>query len=287
MNHNSTSEIQELLNRHGIALKKRFGQNFLLDARIRDRIGKLVYSAYPGRSVGSGEIWEIGPGLGALTDELIALNLPLRLFEIDHGIIGILRSRYGAEITIEGGDFLSTFPGVPSPALIVGNLPYHSAGTMVPRIVEEGLPVPAMVFLLQADMVDRLVSDPGTKSYSALTVLVRTHYTVERSFSVPASAFYPRPRVASAVAVLRELPNRPDRTLTAALTKLTRAAFGQRRKTLRNSLGDYRRAMEICGIDPALRPERLAPDDFLSLARVVLRLPESSAAGTGPADGTD
>jgi 16S rRNA (adenine1518-N6/adenine1519-N6)-dimethyltransferase len=161
---------------------------------------------------------------------------------------------------------------VASPALIVGNLPYHSAGTMVPRIVEEGLPVPAMVFLLQADMVDRLVSSPGTKSFSALTVLIRTHYVVERAFSVPATVFYPRPRVASAVAVLRELPNRPDRETTATLSRLTRAAFGQRRKTLRNSLSDYSRAMEECGIDPALRPERLAPEDFLALARVVHRL---------------
>lgn len=271
LNHNSISEIRTLLAEEGIALKKRFGQNFLVDEHVRRKIGELIANASPAISTGHGEVWEIGPGLGSLTEELLARKLRLRLFEIDHGIIRILRKRYDETIPIEEGDFLHTFRRVPPPEAIVGNLPYHSAGAIVPRIVEAGIPVPVMAFLLQEEMVDRLVSSTGNKNYSALTVLVRSHYHVERVFSVPASAFYPRPRVNSAVALLRERTDRPGVELTALISRLARTAFGQRRKTLRNTLREYQPLLEQCEIDPALRPEQLAPPAFVTLARAVLR----------------
>ncbi|WP_018526471.1 16S rRNA (adenine(1518)-N(6)/adenine(1519)-N(6))-dimethyltransferase RsmA [Alkalispirochaeta alkalica] len=273
MNHNSISEIRDLLDRHEIGLKKRFGQNFLIDSATRHRIGSLIAQVLPRPLPGSGEIWEIGPGLGALTDELRALELPLRLFEIDRGVIRVLRERYGEDLPIEGGDFLDTFRGLPAPGAIVGNLPYHSAGAMVPRIVESGLAVPVMVFLLQSEMVDRLVSPPGCKTYSALSVLVQSHYQVERAFLVPAGVFYPRPQVGSAVAVLRELPHRPSREVTEQISLLTREAFGQRRKTLRNTWKAWLPALEECGIDPGLRPEELQPETFRLLAEHLRGVP--------------
>jgi 16S rRNA (adenine1518-N6/adenine1519-N6)-dimethyltransferase len=196
------------------------------------------------------------------------LRIGLRLFEIDHGIIRILQERYGDRIPLVAGDFLRTFSVQRQvPAAIVGNLPYQSAGAMVPRVVEQVWPVPVMVFLLQSEMVDRLTAEPGSSEFSALTVLIRNHYTVERAFSVPAGAFYPRPHVASAVAVMRAIPDRPDGPLTAEISRLARVAFGQRRKTLRNSLRPLLAEMERCGIDPALRPERLSPEQFRALAR--------------------
>lgn len=277
VNHNSISEISELLDRHGIALKKRFGQNFLIEPVMRERIGSRIAERVAARVKSAPDaatvtepcqLWEIGPGLGALTDQLLQINgVRLRLFEIDHGIIRILRERYGESVRIEAGDFLQTFPGLPTPNMIVGNLPYQSAGAMIPRIVESGLPVSDMVFLLQSEMVSRLVSPPGNKTYSAVSVLVQSHYRVQQAFSVPASAFFPRPRVDSAVALFTERDDRPDRVTTGRISFLARTAFGQRRKALRNTLRDFVPHMEICGIDPGLRPEQLAPAQFLALAR--------------------
>lgn len=271
MNHDSITEIRALLESRGIALKKRFGQNFLVDRTIRDRLGSLIRDEI---GTASGEVWEIGPGLGALTDQLRAGAFPLRLFEIDHGIIRILRDRYGDSMPIEEGDFLDTLralfdrsPESPAPRSIVGNLPYHSAGAIIPRIIEEGVITPVMIFLLQKEMVDRLTGRPGTPDYSAISVLVQTHYRVTREFSVPATAFYPRPRVGSAVAVFRQRPDRPDRLLTQGISRVTRTAFGQRRKTLRNTLREYLPQLEACGIDASLRPEQLAPEEFVAIAR--------------------
>lgn len=282
MNHDSISEIRALLDANGIALKKRFGQNFLVDRGTRTRIGDLierVILADPSREAGEPrEVWEIGPGLGALTDELLHRSIPLRLFEIDRGVVRILRERYGGTPPIEEGDFLHTMNGAYSPDRpeciplgIVGNLPYHSAGAIIPRIVEEGIPVPVMVFLLQREMVDRLTACPGTADYSALTVLVQTHYRVKRMFSVPAGAFYPRPRVDSAVALFEQLPDRPGRELTHLISRVTRTAFAQRRKTLRNTLKEYLPCLEMNGIDGGWRPERLTPAQFAAIARASTR----------------
>ncbi|TVR69662.1 MAG: ribosomal RNA small subunit methyltransferase A [Spirochaetaceae bacterium] len=280
MNHDSISEIRALLEDQSIALKKRFGQNFLTDGTIRARLGELIRDAVALPGGDTGEVWEIGPGLGALTDQLRPYQLPLRLFEIDHGMIRILRNRYGDSIPIEAGDFLDTFPALlnrlpapPVPRAIVGNLPYHSAGAIIPRIVEEGIETPVMVFLLQKEMVDRLSGAPGTADYSALSVLVQTHYHVLRKFSVPATAFYPRPRVGSAVALFRQRPDRPDRSLARTISLVTRTAFAQRRKILRNTLRDYLPQLEACGISALLRPEQLAPEEFAAIARACQEQP--------------
>ena len=277
MNHDSITEIRALLEERGIALKKRFGQNFLVNRAIRNRLGDLIEQALPAEYPPGSEVWEIGPGLGALTDQLLDRKIPLRLFEIDRGVVRILSERYGDAIPIEEGDFLRTvrtvlardvLPMAPAvPLAIVGNLPYHSAGAMVPRIIEEAIPVPVMVFLLQKEMVDRLVSAPGSGDYSALSVLVQTHYGVTREFSVSAAAFYPRPRVGSAVALFRERHDRPGPELTRQISLVTRTAFAQRRKTLRNTLREYLPCLEECGIDPGLRPEQLAPEEFFAIAR--------------------
>ncbi len=266
LNHNSISEIRALLDSRGIALKKRFGQNFLVDGNIRTRLGDRIVGELPNPLPPDREVWEIGPGLGALTDELLARNVPLRLFEIDRGVIAILRERYGDDPPIEEGDFLDTFGAAPPPGAIVGNLPYHSAGAIIPRIVETGVPAPVMVFLLQREMVDRITAAVGNKNYSAFSVLVQNHYTVSIAFHVPAVAFYPRPRVDSAVAIFRERPERPDPRLSAQLSRVTRTAFAQRRKTLRNTLKAYLPQLQACGIDPSLRPEHLPPERFLAIA---------------------
>ncbi|MEX2445482.1 MAG: 16S rRNA (adenine(1518)-N(6)/adenine(1519)-N(6))-dimethyltransferase RsmA [Alkalispirochaeta sp.] len=275
VNHNSTSEIRALLETYGLSLKKRFGQNFLIDAGARRRIGATIHDELSRQSAEIGEVWEIGPGIGALTAELLALNRPVRLFEIDHGLIRVLRDQFGDSVAIEEGDFVRTVAAHEraAPAAIVGNLPYYSASSMVARIIESDLSVPVMVFLVQTELADRMEASVGGKDYSALSVLVQSHYTVTSAFHIGGAAFYPRPRVGSTVIVLRALPDRPSRSVSLRTSYIARRAFGQRRKTLRNTLRPYLAALEAEAIDPGLRPEQLTPAQFRGIA---CRVPENS-----------
>ena len=219
----------------------------------------------------TGELWEIGPGIGSLTTELLELNRPMRLFEIDHGLIRVLRDQFGGAVPIEEGDFVRTVAALEreTPAAIVGNLPYYSASSMVARIIESELAVPVMVFLVQAELADRMEAAVGGKDYSALSVLVQSHYTVYSAFHIGGAAFYPRPRVGSTVIVMRAVEDRPPRSVAIRTSYIARRAFGQRRKTLRNTLRPYLQALEAEGIDPGLRPEQLTPAQFRGIARHV------------------
>ena len=213
------------------------------------------------------------PGDRFLNRPVVSAWRPGRLFEIDHGIIAVLRERYGQEIPIEAGDFLVTGPAAfqlhGPPAIIVGNLPYSSASSMVARIVEEAMPVGRMVFLVQTELARRLSAAVGKKEYSALSVLVQNHYDTEIAFSVGGGAFYPRPEVGSTLIVMREKVDRLPADLTRVTSLVARTAFSQRRKALRNSLKEYRAEMNAAGIDAGLRPERLSPADFVRLARLI------------------
>lgn len=268
VNHNSIFDIQALLETYGLTLKKRFGQNFLIDATARRRIASTISDELSLQSVPSGELWEIGPGIGSLTGELLELNRPVRLFEIDHGLIRVLRDQFGDTVQIEEGDFVRTVAALEreTPAAIVGNLPYSSASSMVARIIESDLAVPVMVFLVQTELADRLEASVGGKDYSALSVLVQSHYAVTSAFHINGTAFYPRPRVGSTVIVMRVREERPSRSVAIRTSYIARRAFGQRRKTLRNTLRPYLEALEAEGIDPGLRPEQLTPAQFRAIA---------------------
>ncbi len=277
MNHDSISEIKELLQSEGIALKKRFGQNFLVRTAFRENIREIISAGIPASATAlERELWEIGPGLGALTDEIRSLGLPLRLFEIDRALIRILRRRFGEDFAIEEGDAVKLLPARLArvdvgPAAVVGNLPYFSATAIIAALVEASWvtanAVPFMTFLLQEELVGRLAAAPGTKNYAALTVLVQACYTVERGPAVPGSAFYPVPRVGSRVVSLYRRRDVAPVEILRIASVVTRRAFAQRRKTLRNTLGQFNDHMSQVGIDAGARPEQLAPEKFLDLAR--------------------
>lgn len=276
INHNSPSELSDLLRREGLHLSKRFGQNFLVDASVRSRIAELVVSYCPA----GGPLWEIGPGVGSLTSELVARGLHPRLFEIDHGLVRILRTEYGETLPIEVGDFVETGPvraRDEQPAVVAGNLPYASASAMVARMIEAGILPATLVLLVQTEFALRIAAGPGDGDYSAISVLTRSHYAVDRAFDVGPQAFFPRPRVGSRVVVMQRHRDLPAAPIRAQSSELARTAFSQRRKTLRNSLRTWLPQLEAAGIDPGRRPEELHPEDFLRLARIV------HDAASGPA----
>ena len=278
MNDNSPAEIRALLQQRGLAPTKRFGQNFLVQADVRAAIADVILSAARGRA---GAVWEVGPGLGALTAELLQRGLTPVLFEIDQGFVAYLRERFGAETPMVVGDFqkswrehLGEVGAANHPAVICGNLPYSAAGSIIGDLIEGGLSGVPMVFLVQKELAERLAAPVGVKSYGALSVLVQTHVLPRIVRLVPPSAFYPAPDVESAVIALTPLTNRgfsgtDDATRSLAL-RLAHTAFAQRRKQLGTTLVAYRDDLAAVGIERTERPERISPEQFLRLAAEVV-----------------
>jgi 16S rRNA (adenine1518-N6/adenine1519-N6)-dimethyltransferase len=253
---------------HGHAPRKRFGQNFLVSPGIIRRIVAAI-DPRPGQ-----RLVEIGPGLGALTEPLLTALGHLHVVEIDRDLIARLRQRYDdAQMTIHEGDALAFDFAALGPQLrIVGNLPYNISTPLLFHLAEAAEAVVDMHFMLQKEVVDRMVAEPGGGDYGRLSVMLQYRFDMERLFVVPPGAFNPAPQVDSAI--VRLLP-RPAASLDARdpalLARLVTAAFGQRRKMLRNTVRELvdEAGLEAVGIAPTARAETLAVADFVRLANSI------------------
>jgi len=256
-------------------VRKRFGQHFLHDRGVIRRIIDVV-APQPGE-----RIVEVGPGRGALTWGLLERAKRLDVIEIDRDLAASLeadpRAASGLKVHVENvldTDFIG-LRGAGEPLRIVGNLPYNISTPLLFRLLAQRAAVSDMYFMLQKEVVDRMVAHPGTRDYGRLTVMLAAVAEVEGLFDVGPGAFQPPPKVWSAIVHLRPTANpRFDIGRDGALRTLVTTAFSHRRKTLRNSLKGLLDAREIecCGIDPQLRPETLAPAQFGLLAAHYSRL---------------
>jgi 16S rRNA (adenine1518-N6/adenine1519-N6)-dimethyltransferase len=259
----------------GLRPRKRWGQHFLCDPGVARRI---VETAEVGsRSV----VLEIGPGLGALTDELAARVARLYLVEIDRGLVDRLQSRHGADprVRIVGGDVLEVplAEVVTEPqATVVANLPYNIATPVLFRLLDLRQRFPRAVVMLQREMAARLAARPGTADYGVTSVLLQAFAEVRVAFRVSRRSFMPRPEVDSAVVDLRWTTEpRADVGDVALFREIVRAAFGQRRKMLRNALSpvatrlgvDAGATLARADIAPTARAETLDLVAFARLAR--------------------
>lgn len=248
------------------APRKRFGQHFLASPGIVAKIVDAI-DPRPGDTV-----VEIGPGLGALTEPLLARLPHLHVIEIDRDIVARLAAAYVPDrLTIHAGDVLDfEFGTLPAGMRIVGNLPYNISTPILFRLAAEAPRVRDMHCMLQREVVDRMVAPPSTPAYGRLSVMLQVRFAMTRLFDVPPGAFRPPPKVDSAV--VRMVP-RTDAPACdgAALAKVVTAAFTKRRKTLRNALAGAVRedALAALGLDPQLRPENLSVDDYVALAGYV------------------
>ncbi|HZV54171.1 MAG TPA: 16S rRNA (adenine(1518)-N(6)/adenine(1519)-N(6))-dimethyltransferase RsmA [Rhodocyclaceae bacterium] len=249
----------------GHAPRKRFGQNFLVSPGV---IRNIVEAIAPR----AGDvIVEIGPGLGALTEPLLEKIDHLHVVEIDRDLIARLRQRFAPErLTIHEGDALEfDFSSLGGSLRVVGNLPYNISTPLLFHLANFADSVRDMHFMLQKEVVDRMVAAPGTADYGRLSVMLQYRFDMERLFVVPPGAFNPAPKVDSAI--VRLLP-KPKAALAARdealLAKLVLAAFGQRRKMLRNNLRDLvdEPRLIAAGIAPTARAEELAVTDYVRLA---------------------
>ena len=251
--------------------RKRFGQNFLVDTQV---IGSILAAIAPRRD---DLIVEIGPGLGALTAPLIERLDRLHAVEIDRDIVARLRRRFPAEqLVLHEGDALSFDFGalvVGDQVLrVVGNLPYNISTPLLFHLAQFADRVYDMHFMLQKEVVERMVAEPGSADYGRLSVMLQYRFVMDWLLDVPPESFDPAPRVDSAV--VRLIPRRPE-DLTARderhFAALVAQAFSQRRKMLRNTLKGVidDTVFTEAGIAPTVRAEDLSVADYIRLSNAV------------------
>ena len=251
--------------------RKRFGQNFLADGHY---VAKIVGAVSPRAG---DNIVEIGPGLGALTGALIEGAGRIAAVEIDRDLAARLRDRFASDaLALHEADALAFDFGALGPRLrVVGNLPYNISSPLLFHLAATADAILDIHVMLQREVVARMTAQPATADYGRLTVMLQARFAITRLFTVPPGAFRPAPTVDSAVARLIPLAAaRPVIDDEALFARVVAAAFGQRRKTLRNALAGVADAADMAdaGIDPSARGETLAVDAFVRLAnRLVAR----------------
>ena len=257
-----------------IRARKRFGQHFLHDPAVIDRIVDAV-----GLRAGDAAV-EIGPGRGALTARLLAAAGELDAIEIDRDLARALRARFAAgehfvlhECDALEFDWRALARARGRPLRLIGNLPYNISTPLLFRLLEAADAIVDMHFMLQREVVDRIVAAPGSRNYGRLSVMLAPRVAATRLFEVGPGAFQPPPRVDSAVVRLRVTGQPPEWARSALYAPLVSAAFSQRRKTLRNALRRYlpADAMQALGIDPGARAETLSAAQFGALALAAAR----------------
>jgi 16S rRNA (adenine1518-N6/adenine1519-N6)-dimethyltransferase len=268
--------LRDVIRRHELRAKKSLGQNFLLDLNLTARIARA------GGSLRDVTVVEIGPGPGGLTRALLAEGARRVIaIERDERAIAALEeiaARYPGRLTIVAGDALTVDPRPyldGAPARIVANLPYNIATPLLIGwlTMEHWLPwYDQLILMFQREVADRIVAEPGSKSYGRLSVLANWRTEPKRLFDVPPSAFVPPPNVTSSVVRLmpRQQPLACD---SERLQQVTAAAFGQRRKMLRQSLKtlgiDPARLLAAAGLEPTARAEEIPVEGFVALANAL------------------
>ena len=244
--------------------RKRFGQNFLVDEQIIADIIRAI------RPESTDHMVEIGPGLGALTRPLIKNLDHLHVVEIDRDIIERLENDYPKDkLIIHAGDALKfDLAQLPTPLRVVGNLPYNISSPLLFYFAEYADRIIDMHFMLQNEVVERMVAEPSTPAYGRLSVMLQYRFYMEKLLDVPPESFRPSPKVDSAIVRIIPLPASEVQVRNNGLfAEIVAAAFGQRRKTLRNTLRSYLNEIDFekLGIDAQLRAENLAVAEFVQI----------------------
>jgi 16S rRNA (adenine1518-N6/adenine1519-N6)-dimethyltransferase len=245
--------------------RKRFGQHFLVDDTIIDGIVRAI-APLPGEA-----LVEIGPGLGAMTQPLLERCGSLTVIELDRDLAARLRQRRGLSV-VESDVLKVDFAALAAqlggrPLRVVGNLPYNISTPILFHLLDFSSRIQDQHFMLQKEVVQRMAASPGSKDYGRLSVMLQWRYRIEDVLDVPPDAFDPPPRVDSAV--VRMLPLPVDTTVDARrLSDLVTAAFSQRRKLLRHTLGKWMEANGVqTSFDLQRRAEEVPVSEYLALAR--------------------
>jgi len=265
--------LREVIAAHGLRASKALGQNFLLDEQLLDRI-----AAVPGALAGE-RVFEVGPGPGGLTRALLRAGAQVTAVERDARCIPALAQladAFPGQLRVIEGDALTVDPveACGGPAHIVANLPYNVGTALLVDWLESAVWPPwwrSATLMFQAEVAERIVARPGSDAYGRLAVLAQWRSAARIAMRVHRSAFTPPPKVMSAIVHI--VPgDAPAGVAVTTLSRLTAAAFGQRRKMLRQSLKSLPGALDAlaaAGIDASRRAETLTVDDFVAIARLM------------------
>jgi len=262
--------LRDVINRYGLLAKKSLGQNFLLDLNLTYKIARAA------GDLTSKNVIEIGPGPGGLTRALLATNAAsVHAVERDDRCIAALQELISAargRLVVKAADALELDVTTlcPPPRVIVANLPYNIATPLLVGWLRQIAEFDSLTLMFQREVADRLTASPRSKEYGRLSVLAQWLSLVEKKFDIPPSAFTPPPKVASTVVHFTPRRGRRDQVEFAALEKVTAAAFGQRRKMLRQSLKtlgmDAEKLLAAANIPPTARAEEIDIAGFVRLA---------------------
>ena len=276
LNYNSAAALRAFLEQEGLGMRKKYGQNFLINPRTRQALVDALDAE------AGAEVWEIGPGLGAMTALLLEKGLLVRAFEIDPGFARILKRLFENEkgFSLVEGDVMKTWACQKAAPYLLGNLPYNIAAALLADLIEKGRLFTRMVVTVQREVALRMCAAAGSPDYSSFSVLCASAYTVKPLMLIRGGSFYPRPKVDS-MGVLLEKRNAA--ACPALFYPLVRALFASRRKTIKNNLTGFIASrfgkaagssaedvcagiLAQCGLKGSERAENLEPKTFLTLA---------------------
>lgn len=272
--YNSPVELKEFLEARGMCMQKKFGQNFLVNGDARR---KIVDALEMGENA---TVWEVGPGLGSMTDELLRRGAKVTAFEIDHGFARLVREFFedytkNDKFDLVEGDVLKTWTKYSKEngqaQYFFGNLPYNVAATIIADTINEGIRFDKMVVTIQKEVGLRMAALPGTENYSSFSVLCQWAYNVKSVMDLAGGSFWPVPNVASRAMVMTKREDFPRCKNPSKFMKMIRELFASRRKTIRNNLVKFcgaenaDKALEAAGISPSERAENLNVDKLLIL----------------------
>ena len=277
--YNSPAELKQVLDINGFSMQKKFGQNFLINAEARK---KLIDTLEVEQGM---KVWEVGPGLGSMTSELLERGTDLTVFEIDRGFASLISGffeDYSKKNTfrIIEGDVLKTwkkhFDQAGQPSRFFGNLPYNIAATIIADTIENNVRFDRCVFTVQKEVAQRMCAKPGTEDYSSFSTLCQWAYDVKPVLDLAGGNFWPKPNVDSRAVLMTKKSEFPRCKNPQTFVKMQRALFSSRRKTVRNNLSQFLKNndlavsyLEKAGIDIMKRAEVLTIDELLTLSDVI------------------
>lgn len=277
--YNSPAELKQILDINGFSMQKKFGQNFLTNSDARK---KLIDTLEVDENT---SVWEVGPGLGAMTCEILERNAKLTVFEIDRGFASLV-SKYFEEYAkkekffLVEGDVLKTWKNhlekTQIPDRFFGNLPYNIAATIIADTIENNVRFDRCVFTVQKEVAQRMTAKPGQSDYSSFSVLCQWAYDLQNVIDLSGGNFWPKPNVDSRAVLFTKKADFPSCENPSLFIRMQRALFSSRRKTVRNNLSQFLQnnelaveCLNLADIDIMKRAEVLTIEQLLKLSDII------------------
>lgn len=269
----SKATVSRLLKKYNIRPNKKLGQNFLFDPNLMDKLIDAI-DIYPDE-----DVLEIGAGLGVLSCRIARMARHVFAVEKDGRLFKIAQEEFGDQPNLEWieGDFLKInlpqlLKKAHTPVKVLGNIPYYISSRIIFDLLENAPLFERAVLTVQKEVATRMTAEPGTKDYGILTILLNAHVRCEKLFDIEPGSFIPPPEVVSTAVKITFPAQPPYRIINPALFKrVVKIAFGQRRKTIRNTLktllkNNRIKPWEVCQIEPSFRPEQVSIPQYVALA---------------------